>query len=275
MNLQYFYNNAKSGSSYKRFKCYTCGSRFSEYKQIVQHTTKYHSDLIEGQDIDIYLYNMRNPPPHLCIVCKTRDRVWNPKKRRYNMLCDNPECKRIYRERFSERMKKIYGTDNLLSDPERQLVMLENRKISHPYTFADGTVYTCIGKYELDYLNYCEHELKLTPEDVVPAPPSTYLKYYNPVDKKNHIYIPDFYMPKYNLVIEIKDGSKYPIESKYRAELKCKAVVKNNKYNYIKIVDKNYKDYVKLLDSFRDYEFTETNNDKHIFIIPKSNTEII
>lgn len=276
MNLKYFYNNAKSAGGRKRFKCEICGQRFGEYNQLYKHTVKYHEDNFEeGEDIHKYLYDLRNPGEHLCIMCKKKPRLWDKKRKKYRILCGSPECKKAYRERFQRNMIKKFGTDNLLKDPERQLIMLQNRKISKPYKFKDGTEFVCVGKYEYDFMNYCENTLNLTPEDIEPAPDFTYLQYYNPTDKKNHIYMPDFYMRKYNLVIEIKDGSKYPIDSKYKAELKCKAVVKNNKYNYIKIVDENYDDFVKLLKTLEDYDIAENNQEQYIFVIPQSKSEII
>lgn len=276
MNLKYFYNNVNRVTGRRRFKCMICGERFGEYDQLYKHTEKYHKDNIEpGESINKMLYDLRNPGPHLCQICKVRPRVWDEKRKKYHILCDSPECKKKYRENFQRNMKKKFGTDNLLNDPERQVIMLENRKISKIYKFKDGTEIHCVGNYEYDFLNYCENNLGFTPEDIESAPSSTYLKYYNPQDKKNHIYIPDFYMPKYNLVIEIKDGSKYPIDSKYKAMLKCKAVVKNNKYNYIKIVDENYDDFDKLIKTFEDNDMTETNQDHFVFIIPESKSDIL
>ena len=83
-------------------------------------------------------------------------------------------------------------------------------------------------------------------------------------------YIPDFYLPKYNLVIEIKDGSKYPQDSKRKSLLKDKAVIKADKFNYIKIVDKNYNDFESFLEANSERDFSEQKNDvKHIFMIPE------
>ena len=271
INIKYYYNNAKRTKSNNRFKCYTCGSRFGEYDQLYKHTVKYHSDLIKDEEnVDKYLYDLRNPGPHLCVICKTRPCVWNSKQKHYSRLCDSKECKDKFRNDFSKKMKDKYGTDNLLKDPERQAIMLANRKISHIYTFKDGTTINCVGNYELDFMHFCEYEMRLTSTDIIPAPPSTFVKYYDPADKRTHNYIPDFYIPKYNLVIEIKDGSKYPIDAKYKSVLKGKAVVKLNKFNYIKIVDKKYDDFVNLIDQFNKNELVESkSNNKFIFIIPE------
>lgn len=275
MNLKYFYNNARASSTNKRFKCMICGDRFGEYNQLVKHTLKYHKDDINGEDIDRFLYELRNPGPYICTICKKRPRVWDPVNKKYKMLCDSPECKTAYRKRFQRNMIRKYGTDNLLNDPERQVIMLQNRKITRKYKFKDGVEIDCVGNYEYDFIKFCETKLELTSADIQDAPKETFLQYYNPQDKKNHTYIPDFYMPEYNLVIEIKDGSKYPIDSKYKSELKAQAVVKNNKYNYIKIVDENYTDFVNLLNSLKDYNITESNQTQHTFIIPKSKFDLL
>lgn len=270
INIKYFYNNAKSVKSNNRFKCYICGSRFGKYDQLYKHTIKYHKDLLtDVTDIDKYLYDLRNPGPHICMICKINPCVWNAKKKHYSRFCENKECIDKFKEKMSKGKVDKYGTDNLLKDPERQAIMLANRKISHLYTFKDGTTINCVGKYELDFIHFCEFELRLDSTDIIPSPSSTYIKYYDPADKKDHTYMPDFYMPKYNLVIEIKDGSKYPIDAKYKSILKGKAVVKANKYNYIKIVDKKYDDFVNLLDQFNKKEYCESSSDKFIFIIPE------
>ena len=42
--------------------------------------------------------------------------------------------------------------------------------------------------------------------------------------KRYRWYIPDYYIEKYNLVIEIKDSSKFPIDSKQKMLMKEKAI---------------------------------------------------
>ena len=87
--------------------------------------------------------------------------------------------------------------------------------------------------------------------------------------------MPDFYIPKYNLVIEIKDGSKYPIESKAKTALKEKAVIAANMFNYIKIVDKDYSDFEDYISIRNDANYAETNDKKeYIFIIPETNEKL-
>ena len=78
--------------------------------------------------------------------------------------------------------------------------------------------------------------------------------YTDPKDKKSHQYIPDYYLPDYNLLIEIKDGGEHPNtnpafirETKYKVALKDDVMRKQKKYNYIKIVDGKYGPFMELL----------------------------
>ena len=84
-------------------------------------------------------------------------------------------------------------------------------------------------------------------------------------------YIPDFFMPKYNLIIEIKDASKYPIDSKAKMRMKESAVIKLDKFNFIKIVEKDYSDFDDLLKNLAENNVSEyKDKSEHIFIIPES-----
>lgn len=271
----YYINNAREVTGRRRFKCMDCGQRFGTYDQLFHHATKYHKDLIGNEDPHKYLYEKRNPGPKICVICKTNPCEWDPKKRKYNRICNNPECHKKAREEFRKNMKKKYGTDNLLNDPERQAAMLANRHISGTYEWPDGGKITYVGTYELDFLMFCVSELGFNSLDLIEAPPSTYIQYKDTFTEKMRWYIPDFYIPKYDLVVEIKDSSKYPVDSKAKARMKESAVVKENRYNYIKIVEKDYSDFKKLLETLNENITSEKQKpNDHIFIIPSSKDDL-
>ena len=52
--------------------------------------------------------------------------------------------------------------------------------------------------------------------------------------------------------------------------MKEQAVVKLDKFNYIKIVDKDYSDFDNFIKSFEENHFDEKRDTEHIFIIPES-----
>lgn len=268
---KYRYNNKRKVTGRRRFKCMDCGQRFAEFNQLKLHAERYHQDLIQGEDIYKYLYEKRNPGPYICTICKKRPRVWNDKSHKYSRICDNPECAKKSREIFSKNMKKVYGTDNLAKDPEYQTMLLANRSITKVFEFPDGGKINCVGEYELDLLNYLVKNYNYSSLDIVECPASLYVQYYDVHTERKRYYIPDFFIPKYNLVIEVKDGSKYPVDSKAKAIMKEQAVVKLDKFNYIKIVDKDYSDFDNFIKSFEENHFSDEKRDtEHIFIIPES-----
>jgi ribosomal protein S18 acetylase RimI-like enzyme len=266
---RYTVNNKKKVTGRRRFKCEDCGERFGTYDQLFNHATKYHKDLINDMDPHQYLYLKRNPGPKVCQICGDPT-DWDPKKRKFNRLCIKPSCKQESRKRFQKNMKKVYGTDNLLTDPEHQANMLANRSISGTFEFPDGGQIGYVGQYELDFLEMIVKDLNFTSVDIVETPPTHYIKYRDTVAKRYRWYIPDYYIEKYNLVIEIKDSSKFPIDSKQKMLMKEKAIIKLNKFNYIKIVEKDYTDFKELLLTLEEKEISETDEEEYIYIIPET-----
>ena len=268
MAKKYSKNNKREVTGRRRFKCEDCGQRFGTFDQLFNHAIKMHKDLIGSEDPYKYLFDKRNPGIKLCVICKKNTCEWNPEKRKYARYCNNPECKQKAREMFQKNMKRVYGTDNLLNDPEHQAAMLANRKISGKFTWKDGVQIVYVGKYELDFLQFCE-SIGFTSSDVVPFPTSKAIRYYDAFINGYRFYIPDFWIPSLNLAIEIKDGSKYPLDSKAKMAMKEAAVIDLDEFNYIKIVDKDYNDFVDLIKTLKDLNCAEQKKDsKHIIIIP-------
>ena len=269
---KYTYNNKKKVGGRRRFKCLDCGQRFHEFMQLYNHAEKFHKDLIGDKDVYRYLYEKRNPGPYICPICNKNPREWNDKNHKYRRICSAPECKKKARELYSKNMKRVYGTDNLLTDPARQEEMLKNRSISGIYTFQDGAQISYVGEYERDFIMHCIEKFGYASTDLINCPRKYYLEYYDPYTEKNRFYMPDFYIPKYNLVIEIKDGSKYPIDSKAKAKLKEKAVVDSKLFNYVKIVEKVYTDFDSVIEMFNNDSYAENHFDKDFVIVIPEDT---
>lgn len=268
--MNYLFNNIKKVTNYRRFKCYDCNQKFNTYEQLVKHVGIYHKALVGKMDINQYLFDRRNPGDKLCVICKKNPRIWQPKKMNYSRYCDDPSCKQRAREAFRKNMKRVYGTDTLLTDPEHQAAMLANRSISGIFTWKTGETIPYTGKLELDFLEHCENELELGCTDITSCPPWTYTTYYDPVGKMERFYMPDFFLPTFKLVIEIKDGSKYPLDSKAKVKLKELAVIKRDDFNYIKIVEKDYVDFDILMRKLQENGCVERGNDGgYIVVIPK------
>lgn len=95
------------------------------------------------------------------------------------------------------------------------------------------------GTYEKDFLEHCK-ELGLI--HLISKPES--IKYLEKDDKRCY-YHPDFYIEKLNLVIEIKSKYWWKIH-KENISLKEKST-KEQGYNYIMIMDKDYKEFDELI----------------------------
>ena len=134
--------------------------------------------------------------------------------------------------------------------------MLKNRNISGTYTFSDGkTKLDYVGSYELDFLKFYDLELKGSPLDLIECPFTFEYIYEN----ARHFYIPDFYIPTLNLIIEIKDGAESNQtnqaiinSSQVKEKLKDQAVIDAGKFNYIKIRDKHYDDFIQLIEVIKE-----------------------
>jgi len=105
------------------------------------------------------------------------------------------------------------------------------------------------GTYEKDFLNHVS-SLNII-DDVKRGPVIRYN-----LNEFNKIYYPDFYLEKYNLIVEIKSSYYY---NKYLEKniLKKEKCIKDG-YNFIFIIDKNYYTFnliIDILNQYIQYEF--------------------
>lgn len=91
--------------------------------------------------------------------------------------------------------------------------------------------------YEFDFLNFCE--INNIINDISDF--KNGIKYL--FENRSSIYYPDFYIEKYNLIIEIK--STYWYNKYYKKNQLKKEICKNLGYDYLLILDKNYSEFSK------------------------------
>lgn len=221
---------------------------------VYSHIENQHSDqLPDGMSGGEFYYRLIHGRGGRCVICH-KDTLWNYKTNKFKRFCENPACKKKYKEMFKKRMIGKYGKPYLTNDPEQQKKMLANRKISGVYQWSDGSgalPYT--GTYELDFLKYCDLIMDMECSDINAPSPHTYVYKYQGVD---HFYIPDFYVESLNLEVEIKasDNMHHKIVAVDHVKEKLKDdVMKSQKvFNYIKIYDKNYIDFTKLVETLKE-----------------------
>lgn len=136
---------------------------------------------------------------------------------------------------------KFYGKN--IIKPKDQICKevskkLENRKKSlkslfstKPYVLPSGKEIRVMG-YENHFLDFVFNNTKLKEEDfdfnvkIVKMP-------------NDRRYFPDFYIPKLNLIIEIK--SNYTLNLHLNKNIENKTECKKQGYNFLFVIDKNYK----------------------------------
>jgi len=225
----------------KKFKCPICNLVYISKPALYSHLEKLHNDQLNGLSPAHFYFNFRNKKDHgSCVICK-KETEFNEITERYERFCSD-KCKKKYKDDFDKKMKEKYGKTSLADDPDFQAKMLKNRKISGVYTWSDGKKFDYVGSYELDFLEYLDKVIQLPSIDLFCPCPKVFE--YEYLDKK-HFYMPDFLISSLNLIIEIKSGTnKHYRERDLEIEkLKDKVIQNHPDYNYIKVLDKDYREF--------------------------------
>ena len=263
----------------KSFKCTECGQRYTSYNLLVRHTERMHADVIpEGKSVHQFIFDRRNKvtSPKLCVICKKNPVTFNLNTLKYNRFCSE-ECRKKAGEIAERNLKKKTGKtrSERMSDPETQRGMLANRGTSGTYTMRDGK--TTIGyasSYELDFLKFYDFVFQGDPLDLIECPYTFDYIY----EGKRHTYIPDYACNLGGkagiLIIEIKDGAKSNqtnqqiIEGTQAKEpYKDEAVLRSGMYNFIKIRDCEYDDFVQTMNILKERNMSDEQFDI-LFINP-------
>lgn len=251
----------------KKFKCPVCKYRVTKLEALIEHIESKHPEAVEkinaaGITIKQYLFNTRNrldpfKKNGLSIISK-KPTDWNEKVGRYDRIL--PSEKDAYRKMFIEKMVKTFGKEHLLDDPDVQKKLLASRKISGEYVYSDGTKIPYTGSYEHDFIDMMDHVMGWDSSDLMmPAP--MVVNYTDPETKKKRFFMPDAFIPSLNLIIEIKasDNEHYRKRDIAVEFAKDKAVKDTTKFNYIKIFDKDYSEFLMEVKDIEDEEFEDLN----------------
>jgi hypothetical protein len=240
----------------KVIKCPVCRKPFTSKEALENHVLTVHPDLLpDGMGPAQFIFNIRNKKDHgTCTVCRINKTEWDPDANRYNRFC-SPECRNKYILEAKKRMMDVYGKTHLLDSMEHQKKMLEGRRISGTYTFeSDNTKIPYTGTYELDFLRFCDQTFGFGGKDIISCP---HTFEYTLSDGSRHGYMPDFFLPNFGLIVEIKDGgdnpNKNPQMQLTRDKVEAKdEVMKNQKeFSYIRITNKEYSSFIYLIKVLR------------------------
>lgn len=255
----------------RTYKCPFCSFKTDRMNILERHVKTKHPEKIQkGTTVKQTLFNIRNKKTKgRCIICG-KETAWNEQKGRYDKFC-SVKCKEVAGKRAKDNMRKKYGKDHLMDDPEYQAKLQNNRRNAGKYKFSDGGIVYYLGTYELDFLEFLDKDMGFTSKDIANCQDYNIVLQYE-YGGKNHFYMPDFYMPDFRLIIEIKEGTNthHKIQSvdRKKEELKEFALFKNTQYNYIKIVEKRYDNFIGVINILKNESFTQKKhtNDRIVII---------
>lgn len=235
--------------------CPYCNRYFALKQQAIDHINRNHNIQLEADQMDAAqaLYFSTHHTLHgICMCGCGKPTEWNYHTGKPYKVRNDPKCIARLNKKAKENMVKVYGKETLLNDMKHQEEMQRNRHTYGEYTFQDGGKVGYLSELEKNFLQFCDVVMEFTSNMIQDSP--EVFTYFDPHDQKNHQYIPDKYLPDYNLLVEIKDGGTHPNtnpafvkETKYKVALKDTAMKKQERYNYIRISGKQYGPFVELL----------------------------
>jgi hypothetical protein len=173
---------------------------------------------------------------------KYGDENYNNRKQ-YHETCKerfgvaNPSQNEDIRAKQRKTMVENYGVEYPAQNPEIYKKTLENSLKTETYR---DTELTYQSSYEKDFLDrYYDKIPGITQDISIPYK----------LNECTHIYYPDFYIKRYNLIIEIKSDRwfKYDKEKCLAKEKECQ----RRGYKYIMIMNKDYSKFNKLINELK------------------------
>ena len=137
-----------------------------------------------------------------------------------------------YRIKYISTCLDKYGVSNPM-----QTIDIHNKQQISGFNLKYYNNISYRGTYELNFIKFCEsNNIKLSKIDKI--------KYI--INDNVHYYFPDFYLPDFNLVCEIKSDYYYKLDEV--KNLIKEKYTKEMGYNFLFIIDKNYDDLKKIIN---------------------------
>lgn len=217
-------------------KCDICGKEreiwYSTYMDSTKNMTQLYSckgvcSNFKREETNLKIFGVRNPWTLESIKLKTK----NTMIERYG-VDHNMKLQKCLEQRV-ETYRKNYGCDNPTQNHD--ILKKSFSKGNKIHQFRDTDIYYQ-ASYELDFLNKYYDLMKIER-----GPSINYI-----FQNKNKVYHSDFYIKKYNLVVEIKSTYWFK-KFKDMIEAQQKEIKKD--YNYILIINKNYNDFLQIIEN--------------------------
>jgi len=223
--------------------CDNCDEKYTisyfSYLRNIKEDKVYHCKKCSGirsKETNLNKYGVIHPSQ----LDEFKEKTQNTNLKKYGVKysMQNTEIKNKFKATIKQKSSNIifekYGVYSPAQNSDVYQKMMKNGL--HIYKFKDTDIYYQ-GEYELDFLNkYFE---------IIEIKRGSSIKYI--FNNKEFIYFPDFYNEKLNLIIEIK--SSYWYDKHKDKNIAKQLACKEQGYNFIFIIDKNYDIFSKIVES--------------------------
>jgi len=223
--------------------CDNCDEKYTisyfSYLRNIKEDKVYHCKKCSGirsKETNLNKYGVIHPSQ----LDEFKEKTQNTNLKKYGVKysMQNTEIKNKFKATIKQKSSNIifekYGVYSPAQNSDVYQKMMKNGL--HIYKFKDTDIYYQ-GEYELDFLNkYFE---------IIEIKRGSSIKYI--FNNKECIYFPDFYNEKLNLIIEIK--SSYWYDKHKDKNIAKQLACKEQGYNFIFIIDKNYDIFSKIVES--------------------------
>lgn len=179
---------------------------------------------------------------------KTQEEI-NERSTKMKMTClarygvDSPIKVEYIKQQMQQTMLDKYGVEHALQNKELLDKALKNNLFTYKtYKMPSGKILRLQG-YEPQFLDYVFHNNILEETDILHEP---FGIEYKDINGKIRHYFPDFYIPKYNLIVEVK--SKWTDQFDFNIEQKKKSINAAG-YNYLKVIDNCFDVFEKIINN--------------------------
>ena len=164
------------------------------------------------------------------LMCEdTKEKIKETNLERYGV--ENVSQNKQIKKKKMNTCLKNYGVDNPLKDPD---IFMKQQISGYKCKIYKGVYYR--GTYELDFLKKYSHIYDMINGKTI--------KYF--FDEKDRNYHPDFFIEKFNLIIEIK--SDYTYNKEFDMNQAKRTATLENGYNFIFVINKDYTELNKILE---------------------------
>jgi len=148
----------------------------------------------------------------------------------------NPFVNELIKQKINKTNLEKYGS---IYPIQNRLIFNKQLKSAFKIIMYNDILFSQ-GTYELDFLNFCEKNNII---NLISNGPS--INYTIDALNTSHIYHSDFFIEKYNLIIEIK--SNYTYEAELEKNLMKEKYSKLAGFDFLFIIDKKYDDFINYL----------------------------